>query len=133
MSTNEITRAPYLAAFPENLPFWDAAARGELLLPRCAQCNEVHWHPRAHCPFCRSDALRWERASGKARLHTFTILGRSDAAYVLAYVQLHEGPLMLTNVVGVEPSPQALSIGMPLQVEFRQTPQGRSAPVFRPA
>ena len=131
MSPDDLALDPYVAAFPENLPFWEACARGELLLPRCARCGEVHWHPRAHCPFCRSDALRWERASGRATLHTFTVLGRAEARYVLAYARLHEGPLMLTNIVGVEPA--TLRIGAPLQVAFRPTPQGRSAPVFRPA
>jgi uncharacterized OB-fold protein len=126
---SELTRDPYVAAFPENLPFWEAAARGELLLPRCQQCGETHWHPRAHCPFCRSDALGWERASGRGRLHTFTLVRRPDSVTLLAYVRLDEGPLMMTNLV--DTPHEELRLDMTVEVLFRPTPEGRSAPVFR--
>lgn len=129
MTQEELLRDPYVAAFPENLAFWEAAVRGVLVLPRCKACGETHWHPRAHCPFCRSDALEWQAASGRGTLHTFTIIRGKDAAHVLAYVQLEEGPLMLTNIVD-QPF-EELRIGMHVQVQFRATPQGRMAPVFR--
>jgi uncharacterized OB-fold protein len=119
---------PYVVAFPEIREFWQAAERGEFLLPRCADCGEVHWFPRAACPSCRSGSLRWERARGRATLHTFTVLDRPSGRTLLAYVQLEEGPLMLTNVVDADVA--SLRIGMPLQVAFRRTPEGRNAPVF---
>ncbi|TFY97176.1 Zn-ribbon domain-containing OB-fold protein [Ramlibacter humi] len=126
-----LERDPYAAAFPEHLPFWQAAAEGRLLLPRCADCGWTHWHPRAHCPFCWSGTVRWEVACARARLHTFTVIPRNGSSTVLAYVRLEEGPLMLTNVVDADPG--ALRIGMPLVAAFRATPEGRMAPVFRPA
>ena len=27
-------------------PFWDGAKAGRLMLPRCQDCNRVHWYPR---------------------------------------------------------------------------------------
>lgn len=122
---------PYVAAFPELLLFWEATARGVLLLPRCRACGEVHWHPRVHCPGCRSDDLEWIEAKGRGVLHTFTLVRRPGENTLLAYVRIDEGPLLMTNIVGVEPD--ALHVGMPMQVEFCVTQEGRIAPVFRPA
>jgi len=129
MSRDELLNDPYVAAFPELLPFWEAAGRGVLLLPRCTRCGEVHWHPRAQCPFCRCEVLQWEEASGEGTLHTFTIIERRGVpSDVLAYVELREGVLILTNIVDTDPG--LLRIGMPVRARFRATPEGRLAPVF---
>ena len=130
MTPEELALDPYVAAFPEIAPFWQAAARGSLVLPRCTQCGQTHWHPRAQCPFCRAEAIEWHAASGRATLHTFTEIQRADGNYVLAYAQLEEGPLVLTNIVDADAA--ALRIGASLQVAFRPAKEGRTAPVFRP-
>ncbi len=129
MTDQRLAADPYVAAFPEHLPFWQATEKGVLLLPRCTRCGETHWHPRAQCPFCRCTELRWEAASGRGTLYTYSIITRPTGATVLAYVQLAEGPLMLSNVVDADPA--SLAIGAELMVAFRRTPEGRSAPVFR--
>jgi uncharacterized OB-fold protein len=122
---------PFVEAFPENKPFWEAAARGVFLVPRCDACSKVHWHPRAHCPFCHGAAVSWVQASGRGKVYSYTIVRRPNAPYVLAWVQIDEGPIMMTNVVDCELD--AVRIDMPVKVNFRPTVQGRHAPVFRPA
>jgi uncharacterized OB-fold protein len=129
MSEDPLAGDPYVGAFPEHLAFWRAAEAGVLLLPRCTRCRETHWHPRVHCPFCRSADLDWEAASGLGELFTYSIIPRPAGPTVLAYVRLAEGPLLLTNLV--EADPASLQIGAALQVTFRRTAEGRSAPVFR--
>ncbi|WP_326538600.1 Zn-ribbon domain-containing OB-fold protein [Pseudorhodoferax sp.] len=131
MNEPSLQSDPYAAAFPELLPFWEATARGVLLLPRCRACGQVHWHPRAQCPECRSDDLAWTESKGSGTLHTFTVVRRPGENTLLAYVRLDEGPLLMTNIVGAQAD--ALRIGMPVQVDFRATAEGRVAPVFRPA
>jgi len=132
MTHDDLLSDPYVAAYPELLPFWQAAGQGVLLLPWCTACGQTHWHPQGQCPFCRCPTLRWEAASGRATLHTFTAIARRDAATdLLAYVALQEGPLVLTRIV--EADAAQLRIGMPLQVRFHPTPQGRCAPCFAPA
>jgi Rubredoxin-like zinc ribbon domain (DUF35_N) len=37
--------APHPAVNPETRPFWDATARGQLLLRRCRSCTTVNWYP----------------------------------------------------------------------------------------
>jgi hypothetical protein len=50
---------------------------------------------------------------------------------VLAYVELEEGPRILTNVVGC--APDDVRIGLPVRAEFRTGADPFGVPVFRPA
>ena len=51
--------------------------------------------------------------------------------YAIAVVQLEEGPRMMTNIVGLPPTPEALELDMPLRVRFEQRGDV-SLPVFGP-
>lgn len=123
---------------PETEEYWRGAARGELRIQRCRTCTRHFFYPRTSCPHCGSGDVEWTTASGKARLHTYLVNHRpapgfeDDAPYAIAVVELEEGPRMMTNVVGVENTPENLILDMELQVRFE--PRGdMSIPVFRPA
>lgn len=109
--------------------FGQAAEAGVLNLPYCRSCGRSHWYPRKTCPFCSGRDVEWQASSSRAVLHTFSIIGRATPPYVLAYVELAEGPLMLTNIVASDPS--ALHIGQALTLSFEAGPAG-SLPMFRP-
>lgn len=121
----------------ETAPFWDAAAEGRLLLPRCDACGFVIWYPRRFCPACHHHGVSWFEASGRGEIYSFTVVRRGQGVwrdvspYVLAYVELEEGPRMLTNVAGVEP--EAVRVGLAVRVTFDSTETGRALPRFRPA
>lgn len=115
--------APAPAVSPEAKPFWDGTLEGRLLLQRCVSCEEVVWYPRGLCPRCGSFALEWFEASGRGVVYSYTVIRRGAPGpykgaepYVLAYVELDEGPRLLTNVVGCDPS--AVQIGSEVRVEF---------------
>jgi uncharacterized OB-fold protein len=124
---------------PETRPFWEAAKRHELLLPRCTQCGPFFFYPRATCPRCLSGDLEWQVVSGRGTLHTFTIVHRGPrnfplpSPYVMAIVELDEGPRMMTNLVGVKPDPETLEIGMPVEVTWADVTPEVTLPHFRPA
>ncbi|MGH9154058.1 MAG: Zn-ribbon domain-containing OB-fold protein, partial [Acidimicrobiales bacterium] len=93
--------------------------------------------PRPRCASCGGTALGWAPASGRARLVSFTVLHRAPpehrhrVPYVYAVVDLEEGPRMVTNVVGADPS--ALGVGDDLEVTFGRTDaDGQRWPDFRP-
>lgn len=121
---------PYVANQPENVPFWAAAEKQELLGKRCRDCGKFHWVPRAICPFCGSANTEWQTLSGRGRLYAFSTLRRARPPYTVAYVELEEGPRVLTRLVNVDPA--ALAIDMAVHVVFERTPEGRNAPVFTP-
>jgi uncharacterized OB-fold protein len=89
------------------------------------------------CPACGSRNVEWFTASGRATLYSYVINHRpapgfeDDAPYAIAVVELAEGPRMMTSIVGVPATPEALELDMPLQVRFE--PRGDvSLPVFGP-
>lgn len=119
---------PYAQAYPETAPFWAAAQQGQLLLKTCNRCQRAHWYPRVVCPLCGGDDTGWEPASGQGSLYAFSIIERADPPYALAYVELDEGPILLSNMVDCDL--RALRIGQRVSAVFRQTPDGRYAPYF---
>ena len=124
---------------PESRPFWEAARRHELCLQRCRSCGRHVFYPRAACPNCLGADLEWQRVSGRGTLNTFTVVYRGQKGfplgppYVIAVVELAEGPRLMTNLVGIEPDPAKIRIGMPVEVLFEDVTPEVSLPRFRPA
>jgi uncharacterized OB-fold protein len=121
----------------ETKPFWDATTQGRLILRKCRACQTVNWYPRTLCPACGSFDTEWIDATGRGTIYSFAVTRRGagayrDAApYVLAYVELAEGPRVMTNIVDCDID--ALQIGDPVEVVFHDTGQGAALPRFRPA
>lgn len=120
----------------ETKPFWDATLQGKLLLPRCNACGTVIWYPRLFCPECSSFDVAWIEASGRGTVYSFTVNRRGqgdyrDLMFVLAYVELEEGPRVLTNIVDCDP--ESVTIGQNVEVVFHDTGSGAALPRFRPA
>ena len=119
----------------ETRPYFDAAAEGRLVLPRCRDCGWAIWYPRQFCNECGSLSVDWVPASGRGRIYTFTVVRRGDgeyrdsAPYVLAYVDLEEGPRVLTNIVGGDPAD--LRIGTEVVVTYEPTGTGAAMTRFR--
>ena len=121
----------------ETRPYWEGCARGELVLQRCRACGAVQFRPRAQCAACLAADIEHFAASGRGSVFTYTITNqnmhpgfRDACPYVLAYVELEEGPRLLTNIVGCEP--EQVQVGLPVQVEFVETGEF-AVPRFRPA
>lgn len=126
------------AATAASIEYWAACRRHELLIQRCADCGTHQFYPRLVCASCSGRSLRWIRASGLAMLRTFTIVRRpvsrayaAEVPYVVALVQLEEGPTMMSHVIGC--GVDEVRIGMPLEVVFEDWPEGVTIPKFRPA
>jgi uncharacterized OB-fold protein len=115
---------------PETQPFWDAAARGRLLLKRCTACGERHYYPRAICPFCFSDKTEWEPAAGTGKIYSFSVMRRAPVPYAIAYVTLAEGLGMLTNIVDCDLD--QIRIGQAVRLVFKPTEGGPPVPMFTP-
>ena len=116
----------------ETAAFWDGCAEGRLVLPTCDACNELIWYPRHFCPFCASTSVTQTELSGRGTVYSFTIMRRGNgpfsdhAPYVIAYVTLEEGPVVMTNIVGADP--MAVFVGQPVTAVFE--PAGDDA-IFR--
>lgn len=120
---------------PETQPFWDAACEGVLKIQQCAECGHHAFYPRLVCPTCLSDAMIWQQVSGRARIYALTVVHRAaqpfreDLPYVVALVDLEEGPRMMTRILA--DNPDALRIGDAVEVEFCAQDSGPPLPFFR--
>ena len=134
--TAEPLPAPAPPVNPETKPFWDATSQARLLVKRCDDCQSLIWYPRAICPECSSLRTSWLQVSGWGRIYSYTVNHRGAGPYqacgpyVLAYVELDEGPRMMTNIV--ETDDRGLAVGMPVEVVFHDTGEGSALPRFRP-
>jgi uncharacterized OB-fold protein len=123
---------------PDSAPFWDGAKRGELCIQRCNECSDHYFYPRSGCPKCGSTDTTWTVVSGRGRLHSYLINHRpapgfeQDAPYAIAIIELDEGPRMMSNIVGIANTPEALVLDMPLEVAFDRIGDV-TIPRFRPA
>ncbi|MEP9378667.1 Zn-ribbon domain-containing OB-fold protein [Aquabacter sp. CN5-332] len=105
--------------------YWGGANEGRLMIRACKACGAKHFMPRNLCPHCWSEDLEWVEASGHGTVHSFTVIRRAPLAsyagrvpYVVALVELHEGPRMLTNIVGEDAL--ATCIGDAVEVCFER-------------
>jgi uncharacterized protein len=125
---------------PVTQPFWDSVKAHAMKIQRCNDTGKYFFYPRGMSPFTLSDNISWEPVSGKGTLHAFTIVynqrapGFADEVpYVVAMVDLEEGPRMMTNLVGVEADPEHVRIGMPVEVVYEDVTDEITLPKFRPA
>lgn len=92
----------------EASPYWEAASRGELLVPYCGRCHQHFWYPRGFCPTCGADEVEWRPASGRGQVYSFSVVRRALAAwrdatpYVVALIALEDGPVVNANIVGAD-------------------------------
>jgi len=104
-----------------SLPYWDAAREGRLVLQSCAACHTLRHYPRLLCSHCYSDAVQWLPASGRGRVHSWTVAHHAfhpafvaELPYTLVTVDLEEG----VRALGRWRGEQAPAIGQPVVGSF---------------
>lgn len=116
---------------PESAPFWEAAQEGVFLLPRCNDCQTYYWYPRANCPHCLGVDTDWVESKGRGRIYSLTVMRKTEVPYCIAYVELDEGPRVLTNIETDDLD--AVEIGQRVEVVFvpSSKPPHQNIPFFR--
>jgi uncharacterized OB-fold protein len=125
---------------PEAKPYWDGLKAHKLMLPKCEDCGKPFFYPRVVCPQCHSRRITWMQASGRGKLFSFEIvyqqLNRSfkvPTPYVLALIELEEGPRLMSNLISIAPDPQVIKCDMPVEVVFEKLTDEVTIPLFQPA
>ena len=123
---------------PESEPFWAAARAHKLKIQKCTSCGN-HWFPPSeHCPECLSADHDWIEASGRGRVFSFVTYQRlynkgweGEVPYVVALVELEEGPRLLSNLTGI--APENVACDMAVKVVFDDVTDEVTLPKFAPA
>jgi len=118
--------------------FWEGTKQREFRYQQCKQCDEVVFYPRRHCPGCTGGELIWKVSSGKGTVYTYSVVRqsyhpffRNRVPYAVAWIDLEEGPRILSNVVGGADPLSDVSIGMAVQVEWEEH-ESLNIPLFKP-
>jgi uncharacterized OB-fold protein len=118
-------------------PYWDGLQARQLRLQHCADCGKVRHYPRPVCDACWSMNVAWQDASGKGRVHSWTVTHhafhpgfKSDLPYALVTVDLDEGVRMNARLRGLDPA--ELRVGLPVRIDFEPVTDKVTLPVFVP-
>lgn len=118
--------------------FWRATQGKQFNYQQCASCGTVVWHPRAHCTGCLQGKLEWQTSAGMGEVYSFSIIRQSyhpffrgQVPYVVAYVDLDEGPRFLTNVVNIDNPDTDVHIGQRVELVWEEHDE-LSIPLVRP-
>jgi uncharacterized OB-fold protein len=106
--------------------FWAGAARGELLITRCEQCNRYVWYPETPCRYCHGARLTWTRVSGRGTLFAWSVVHfawipqfKEQVPFVTGLVTLEEDPAVRLVTYIVDCSPTEIRCDLPVHVVFR--------------
>lgn len=121
----------------DNEEFWSGCKAHELRFQKCKACGHVRWPASIICPMCYSKEMKWIVAEGKGKVYSFAVYHvtyhpgfENDLPYVVADVELEEGPRLLTNIVGCRPD--EVKCEMLVKVTWEDITEEFSLPKFRP-
>ncbi len=106
--------------------FWrEIPNRYNLIGTKCNHCNKVFFPPRAICPNCRRVGnLEPCKLEGKGKVLSFTVVHvapqdfKDQVPYVLAIIELKEGPKLMAQVTDCDPD--EVEIGAEVEITFRR-------------
>ena len=121
----------------DSAPYWKALRDGTLVVQRCTSCGHSQLYPRDRCLVCRGE-VAFVEASGRGTVYSFTVIRQNYARpfrdwipYVVALVDLEEGPRLMTNIVDCDPD--AVTVGMAVVARFEPVSEEAGIALFAPA
>ena len=134
---NEIKRPLPRTNEYDTQDFWRATKDKEFRYQQCNSCETIVFYPRRHCTGCTGGTLAWKVAAGTGTIYTFSVVRQSYhpffrnlVPYVVAWIDLDEGPRLLSNVIDV--TPDEVSIGQRVELTWEEHDE-LNIPLFKPA
>lgn len=119
--------------------FWTATRNKEFRYQQCDSCNRIVFYPRGHCTGCTSGSLSWKVSLGIGTVYTYSVVRqsyhpffRSRVPYAVAWIDLDEGPRILSNIIDVEDPLNDVQIGMKVELAWEEHGEV-NIPLFKPA
>jgi hypothetical protein len=136
MSPEGVGRKPLPAPDADTIAFWRGLQEGRLLLQHCPQCRHVQYYQQAMCRQCGDEQLEHRPASGRGKVHSFSVVHRApgpafkaDVPYAVLLVELAEGPRMISTFTGGKP--EDVTFDMDVELTFDKVSEEVTLPRFR--
>jgi uncharacterized OB-fold protein/acyl dehydratase len=117
--------------------WWEkVASDGVIPIQRCTGCQKLRHPPRPMCDACGDQGFDSVAASGKATVHTFTVIHYPqfpgyEYPIISVIVDLEEGERMASTLISCKP--EDVQIGMPVRAVIHEDEDGFKIPFFEPA
>ncbi len=90
----------------------------------CGSCGSIFLGERSVCSKCGArDQMSAKKLANTGKLHVYSIVHRSfpgiEVPYVSAIVDLDGGGTVKGNLIGIDPEPEKIQFGMPVEVVFK--------------
>lgn len=133
-SAPQAARRPRPPINRDNAFFWEGVDAGELRIQRCAGCGMLRHPPRPMCGSCRSTEFDVVVSSGRGTIYSYAVhhhpkLPGIELPLVVILVELEEGVRLVSSLDAT--SPEAVAIGLPVEVVFTQVDDDLTLPLFR--
>jgi hypothetical protein len=111
------------------VPFLKIPEQGDPYLEgqQCKSCSAIFLGERGTCSSCgKSDGFNAKQLSSQGELYVYSIVHRSfpgvEVPYVSAIVDLEGGGTIKGNLINIEPTPEKVKMGMPVETVFQIAP-----------
>lgn len=89
--------------------FWSGCRQHQLKYEKCSCCGYIRWPASIICPKCHSRDYTLVESEGKGVIYSYVVFRKSfhpfleqKVPYIVATVNLNEGPIILTNIVNCD-------------------------------
>lgn len=120
----------------DNQFFYEELKTGRVSVQECNSCNELRHPPVPMCPQCHS--LEWSsrQMSGRGELISYVVMHHPvlppfQDGYIVALVELAEGPRLVMNLEGIEEDD--IKIGMSVDVTAHPVDDELALPIASPS
>jgi uncharacterized OB-fold protein len=112
-------------------PMWHSIGTEQWQLQQCGNCGEYRYPPAPICPHCLSMDYAWQPLSGRGTILSWVVFHRQyfpdyPAPYNAVAVQLAEGPIIISNLIGEQPP--GSWIGCDVEICYEQDAEGETIP-----
>jgi len=95
---------------------------------KCKSCGAIFLGERTTCSSCgTSDQFEARKLSNQGELYVYSIVHRSfpgiEVPYISAIVDLEGGGTVKGNLINIEPDPEKVKMGMPVEVVYQIAPR----------
>lgn len=117
-------------------PYFEAAKQRKLVIQQNKDKGNYLFYSHYFDPEHPEDELEWVEASGRGKIHTFSIVRQhphpyfaNRVPYVYAVIELEEGTRLISNVITDDV--ESVKCEMPVIVDFEDLDDEFALPVFR--
>ena len=118
-ATGPLPVVPYLKIPADGDPYLEGQ--------QCRSCDKIFLNERTTCANCgTSGRFEAKRLGDTGTLYVYSIVHRSfpgiEVPYVSSIVDLDGGGTVKGNLIGIDPDPEKIQMGMPVEVVYEIAP-----------